>query len=285
MQDLKDYPQVQSLLPQDSDTTTELLAVSKAPLGDYLIVGQSDDESGGSYLVFAAQDGTVQMLAADTTVFPISVATVPAENIDELADQMVGAEIADTARAATAFAAAAGLDSPLAGLGEEFPADLERAMRRALGGTPFAARAAGQTNNALIYASALKYLGNLSSRNAPGTGNGNKACAWAVNRVVNDALGRPVGGGLSTANMDVALRNGRGERVSQSAATAGSIIISPTALRNGKPVVGHVGILGKSGLVYSNSSSQALWVQNYTVAAWHSRYEDKGLDVKFYNVV
>lgn len=278
MQNLTDYPQLQALLSQDPEATTELLAVSKAPLGDYLIVGQNDDESGGSYLVFAAQDGTVQILAADTTVFPLSAATVPAENIDELAEQIVGSEIANTARGARA---AAEFDSPLASLGEEFPADLERAMRRALGNRPVITRAAGQTNHQRIHASALQHENKLSSKQASGTQNGKLACAWAVNRVVNDALGRPVGGGLSTANMDVALRNGKGDRIPESDATAGSIIISPTEGR----VVGHVGILGKGGLVYSNSSSKALWVQNYTISTWRRRYGDRGLDVKFYNVV
>jgi len=283
MPNLADYPQAQALLSQDTDTTTELLAVSKASQGDYLIVGQNDGDAGGLYLLFAAPDGTVQVLAADTTVFPISVATVPAENIDELADQMVGAETANTAR--TVAAPAVGLDSPLVGLGEEFPADLERAMRRALGGTTFAARAVGQTTNQLIYAKALLHENKLSSSNAPGTQHGNLACAWAVNRVVKDALGQPVGGGLSTASMDVALRNGRGDRIQESDATAGSIIMSPTEWRNGRTVVGHVGILGEHGLVYSNSSARALWVRNYTISTWRSRYANRGLDVKFYNVV
>lgn len=143
---------------------------------------------------------------------------------------------------------------------------------------------AGQIS-AAVHRSALACEGKLSSKKVPGTNGGRLGCAWAVNEVVKRALGRPIGGELSTANMNKVLRAKHAPPVAEGDAEPGVIIMSPTS--GGK--TGHVGIVGerRSGelLVYSNSTERGLFVQNYTVASWRKRYGEKlGLPVLFYRL-
>ena len=51
----------------------------------------------------------------------------------------------------------------------------------------------------------------------------------------------------------------------------GDIISSPTGTGNGK-IPGHVGICGPNGLIYSNSSVDKVWKQNYNTKTWTDRY-------------
>lgn len=112
------------------------------------------------------------------------------------------------------------------------------------------------------------------------TNRGRRACAWAVNRLVTFALGRPVGGGLATAEMVKVLRT-RDFPVSRTAAQPGAIIISPTTGTR----IGHVGIFGEGNLIYSNSSDLGNWSQSHTIAKWNSDYgAGKGLTVEFYHL-
>ncbi|MGB8293454.1 hypothetical protein ELI36_37425 [Rhizobium ruizarguesonis] len=114
----------------------------------------------------------------------------------------------------------------------------------------------------------------------PETNHGHLACAWAVNRIVNFALGQPVGGGLSTTAMGQVLKS-KDIVIDGDEVIAGMIIISPTAGTN----IGHVGIRGEGGLIYSNSSSHGQWEQNKTIDSWTSYYhEGKGLPVLHYQL-
>jgi hypothetical protein len=114
----------------------------------------------------------------------------------------------------------------------------------------------------------------------PETNHGHLACAWAVNRIVNFALGQPIGGGLSTTAMGQVLKS-KDIAVDDIEPMAGMIIISPTEGSN----IGHVGIRGEGGLIYSNSSSHGQWEQNKTIASWTSYYHDgKGLPVLHYQL-
>lgn len=138
-------------------------------------------------------------------------------------------------------------------------------------------------NNKLIYESARKSAGVLSTAKAPGTEGGNLACAWVVNEVVKKALGHPIGGDTSTADMHRALKGGKGSEVPENQATPGAIIISPTVSETNH---GHVGILGEAGCIYSNSSAHAKFEQNFRLEGWKAYYQNrKGLKVLFYNVV
>jgi len=158
--------------------------------------------------------------------------------------------------------------------------------------TPGSPSRASDTRDIDIHKSAQKNKDNLSSRDAPGTLSGSYACAWAVNHVVKDAIGRDVSGDvpdglLSTAVMYDTLVDQRGEEVDLEKAPAGSIVISPTRWVGGSRNTGHVGILGQGTgnqrLIYSNSSRPALWKQNFTVGEWNKRYRtEKGLEVKIF---
>lgn len=65
----------------------------------------------------------------------------------------------------------------------------------------------------------------------------------------------------------------------------GDVIISPTGSGNGK-IRGHVGIIGENGVIMSNDSSTGLWMANFTISSWLSRYRRKGgMPVYFYTLV
>ncbi|MGV8131591.1 MAG: hypothetical protein ACP5N7_05835 [Candidatus Pacearchaeota archaeon] len=55
----------------------------------------------------------------------------------------------------------------------------------------------------------------------------------------------------------------------------GNIIISPTNTGNGT-VVGHTGIIGKDGIIWSNASSSGLWDKKYDTLSWIDRYSRNG---------
>jgi hypothetical protein len=85
---------------------------------------------------------------------------------------------------------------------------------------------------------------------AAGPGDGNLACAWAVNKVLSDA-GVPPLDGDSVRQMETALQGGRGTRINQSSAQPGDIVIVTDGAR------AHTGICLNTGCsqVISNSSS------------------------------
>lgn len=56
---------------------------------------------------------------------------------------------------------------------------------------------------------------------------------------------------------------------------AGNIIISPTNSGNGI-VVGHTGIIGLGGKIYSNASSSGLWMDKFDTISWIERYSRQG---------
>ncbi|UFP97216.1 hypothetical protein [Gloeobacter morelensis] len=139
------------------------------------------------------------------------------------------------------------------------------------------------TKTQRIAATAKDQLNKFCTRNIEGTKNGRLGCAAAVNGIVQIATGKQVGGGLSTALMDAAMRNGSGTAISSSQAVAGDIVISPTVGDN----TGHVGFCLSNGctVIGSNSSNVGCYKQNFTLSSWLSYYQSKkGLAVKFYRV-
>jgi hypothetical protein len=102
-----------------------------------------------------------------------------------------------------------------------------------------------------IAAAAAAYYNTDTSAGPDG---GNKACAWAVNNILqNDGIA-PLGDGVSVASMWDALQyGGRGTPVDQSSAQAGDIVVWKT------DTVSHVGICYSADCsqVISNSSSRA----------------------------
>ncbi|AUW47332.1 hypothetical protein [Rhizobium leguminosarum] len=121
---------------------------------------------------------------------------------------------------------------------------------------------------------------------ADGPDGGNLACVWAVRHIAKQALGRWITRTDGTAVFDPELKRCFGSNLKEADVPAGGIIISPTEGRN----IGHVGIMGPvtgddKRLIYSNSSSAAIWKQNFTLKTWVERYRDrKGLKVHFYPI-
>ena len=129
----------------------------------------------------------------------------------------------------------------------------------------------------------------FSSANGPD--GGNLACVWAVRHLVHKSIGRWITRTDGTAVFDAELQKCYGSTLQESDVPAGAIIISPTRTRpDGTRNIGHVGLLGPrsaggSRLIYSNSSGEKRWKQNYTLDSWIVKYRDrKGLKVRFYSL-
>lgn len=126
---------------------------------------------------------------------------------------------------------------------------------------------------------------------AEGPDGGNLACVWAVRKMVFKALGRAITTTDGTAVFDPELQRCFGATSQFEEVPAGGIIISPTTETPSGRNIGHVGLLGPhtasldDRLVYSNSSSRAVWKQNFTVGKWIQKYrEDKHLKVRTYRL-
>jgi hypothetical protein len=141
------------------------------------------------------------------------------------------------------------------------------------------------SNSAKIHQATVRAVDNMSSRNGPD--GGNLACAWAVNKILQASIGKKFDHD-STTDMDRELRmgvsSGTVESIPVSEARPGDIVISPT-IWSPERVTGHVGIVGENGKIYSNSSREAQWKQNFTMASWKDYYgSKKGLKVNIYRV-
>jgi hypothetical protein len=157
------------------------------------------------------------------------------------------------------------------------------AARAAAPPPPGACAASSAADHATVHDLIVAQVGQFSS--ASGPDHGNLACVWAVRHLVKQALNRAITQTDGTAVFDPELRQCFGAASADEAnVPAGGIIISPTT----GGVIGHVGLLGPATggtdrLIYSNSSSAALWKQNFTMAAWIQRYRvTKGLKVHFF---
>jgi hypothetical protein len=148
--------------------------------------------------------------------------------------------------------------------------------------TPEPPRLGATDSGGRIAEAAQYYVGRLETANVADTCGGHLACAWALNFVVEAATGSPVGGGLSTTRMLDALRAGRGAQISEQATVRpGDLVISPTTGNK----VGHAGVIGVEGTVFSNSSSHGEWRQNYALTTWRAHYvEALGLKMFFYRL-
>jgi hypothetical protein len=85
-----------------------------------------------------------------------------------------------------------------------------------------------------------------------GPDGGNLACAWSVNKVLKQSIGRTIGSNPDyVPSVEAALQSGAGVRIGAAQAVAGDIVIAGTA--------GHIGICQNTGCtsVLSNSSSRA----------------------------
>ena len=104
---------------------------------------------------------------------------------------------------------------------------------------------------------------------------GHLACAFAVNRVVEFATGKPIDNSINTASLFSTLLHSKAKQVAVH--SPGNIIISPTV----GDIHGHVGVFGENALIYSNSSVVAtlgVFLQNYDLESWkHDLEGQRGL--------
>jgi hypothetical protein len=106
-------------------------------------------------------------------------------------------------------------------------------------------------------------------------------CADSVNCVFKEAFGKEIGGTVSTYLMYQSLKDEtRFKKVSEW--KRGCIIISPSNYGNGR-IVGHVGICSDDDKIMSNTSSDGIWRENFTILTWIKRYRDLGeLPIMFF---
>jgi lysozyme len=232
---------------------SELLRQFTSGNATYYLILQHDDDSGGEVLV-EVSNGSARVVAIDTTVLPLDQSDLPHEVIDAFSPLSVEGRIEQ--------------EPPVAA-------------------TALAAPLTQQRLNELVFQAAQEADGTLNT-DVPGTEHGNLACAWAINEVVRRALGKPIGGGLSTiAVSDILKRSHHAVDVSQ--ITPGTIIVSPTEGR----VHGHIGIVGTlapggvagSRPILSNRSSNATFGHTFTIDSWNAHYATHlGLQVLFFNL-
>lgn len=101
-------------------------------------------------------------------------------------------------------------------------------------------------------------------------------CAEAVNNIVHYAFGDYAGGDLSTYRMFHAIRVNK-KFIKVSKPIRGDIILSPTGYGAAEIISnGHVGIVSDDSKIMSNTSTNGLWLENYTLDSWKQRYKEKG---------
>jgi hypothetical protein len=238
-----------TVFPQDMTRTLVVLTVTDK--ATYFVLNLVGQEEGGQSVLRHAGNKT-DVLLSDTTVFPIKSSNdIPAEVADEL----------------NKAAPEAG-PAPSGPAGSKPTSDADAAAK--------------------MVAAAQQFVG-TNTRDIPETDKGNFACAWAVNEVARRACGKPIstqdGGknGLSTVGLFSALQH-HTELGSVNDATAGALIIAPTEGDNH----GHVGVIGpiagnvRDTPVFSNSSSNAKFMQNYTIGKFTDHYRGNGLRVLFF---
>jgi len=102
------------------------------------------------------------------------------------------------------------------------------------------------------------------------------ACADSVNQIHFKAFGFPIEiPGISTAMMYQSMLKNKELFQVVTKPLHGDIIISPTGYGNGRLTHGHMGIVGKYGIM-SNDSMTGKWRQNYTLESWISYFQWKG---------
>jgi hypothetical protein len=239
-------PEVAKIL--DPDLIQRVIATANLGNSTFFAIDQFSEE-GGQVLVKQEVGKTPIIVANDTTIFPLKPGLVPQAVADKLS---------------ASFKDNVAVPAPV---NVQAPKSTDEISAR-------------------LFAEAKKCDGTLITRNAPGTNHGRVACAYAVNEVAHRALGRQIGGGLSTSAMGEVLAKNDTQVPEQSIAP-GMVIISPTHGGN----VGHVGIVGEvkspitGTVIYSNSSSAGVFLHKFTLGSWKAFYRDrKGLPVFFFAI-
>jgi hypothetical protein len=237
-----------------SDLTRTLVVATTSGNTTHWVLNLIGHEGGGQTLMRKVGNGPAESLRSDAVILPIKA--------DAQISDSVAAELNKAIQ-----------KEPEASVGPAGPAP-----------------GPGDDINAKVLASAIRFVGHDTSH-VPLTHNGHLACAWAVNEVVRLALSKPVstedggGNGLSTVGLFAALKAHHTRVNSAGDVKPGMIIIAPTEGENH----GHVGIVGalqspadNTPIVFSNSSNEGKFAQNFTIKRFTSLYTGHGLDVLFF---
>lgn len=132
-----------------------------------------------------------------------------------------------------------------------------------------------------IYAIAKSCLG----KDLCGNVNIAYGCAETVNSIVEAAIGQPIGGGSSTYLMYQCLLTQSQRFVKVETPVTGDIVISPSGYSTKNVLNGHVGIVGKEGIL-SNNSANGLLQEDYTLESWTDYFQDlEGFPVYYFHVL
>jgi len=127
-------------------------------------------------------------------------------------------------------------------------------------------------NSLKVYTEAKSLLGTVVAPLNAEDGYGMFGCAITVNTIFKKALGAPIGGGYSTHDMFDFLKDTQTfDSVLLEDALPGDVIISPTGYSVDPSRHGHVGIVGKFGILSNNSETGHL-EENYTLSQWKQIY-------------
>jgi hypothetical protein len=110
-----------------------------------------------------------------------------------------------------------------------------------------------------------------------GPDGGNLACAWSVNKVLKQSIGKTIGSNTDyVPSVEAALQSGEGTRMGRSQAVAGDIVIAGNQA--------HIGICQNAGCtrVLSNSSSRAkfLWESDTDFSGYYGSEPSRVYRVK-----
>ena len=111
-------------------------------------------------------------------------------------------------------------------------------------------------------------------------------CAETLNEIYKKTFGEYMSPAniLSTYRLYEAIKNSP-KFVRTTSPEEGTIILSPTGYSSKGAKNGHVGIIGKAGIIMSNDSRSGLFLENYTLQSWKQYYGDKlGFPMYFFNV-
>lgn len=290
------------LTPRVDDSYESLTLSAEAKDGatkaTYQILTLNGSEDAGQYLISwaAGKSAYPRLVHADTLVFPLPVEVAVRVEVQlALAEQLAGslAENSDitiskgdlAAHAAALIEGNSDLpllkSGPQRGLVSWIKGLFQREDPSVAEGTSDGLSSEQEMNDKLVTV-AKAQVDILSSREGPD--GGNLACVWAVDKIFEKAFGKRLTRTLATAVIDKELADGKGRLIKdEKKVRPGHIIISPTGTGKGH---GHIGILGRDGKIYSNSSARARWEQNHTLDSWKKHYvEKKGMALKFYQVL
>lgn len=285
---LKEFPDLAGQFSLTKGQRVEVCARMETVDAIWLVLSLFSKEEGGQILLRGSADDHAGMLAlhADTLVFPLprEIASEVPDSVEAELTRQTAAYLQPDLGDAEQDAYGAYLHTGQApitayGVGEWFrkifPAPRRRARRVARKPKDPVAEL-----NERLHRVAVDSIGQSSKEGPKG---GKLACVWMVRRLFAEEFRCSLTGTDSTARLAGELARGKGRSVLEKDVRPGNLVISPT---EGPGRVGHVGIVGEDGLIYSNSSNDAEWSQNYTVARWKSYYgKKKGLEVRFYQIL